>query len=193
MKCHEFKSKMDELFTGSPMKLPDEMQNHIESCDECRAYYNEFAQMSEMLAPLAGFELTEKEAARLESGLRKKMIDEPAPIPVQPRERNIFSWIRMASAVAVVALIVLFIYSPESPNQITTALDWTEINSDNIDTDLLAEMIFDSDENILGEFIDESTTDYITSQIESDQAFDLLENLTEEELAWLSENFTMEI
>ncbi|MEE9443406.1 MAG: hypothetical protein V3V99_12145 [candidate division Zixibacteria bacterium] len=193
MKCHEFKSKMDELFKCSPMELPEAMQKHIESCDECMTYCKELSQMSEMLTPLTNLELAKDEAARLEKDLREKMIDEPAPIPVQPRERKMISWIRTVTAVALVTLIVLFVYSPEEPNQITTALDWTEIDPGNIDSDVLAEMIFESDEYILNEFIDESTAEYITSQIQLDQAYDLLESLTEEELAWLSENFTMEI
>lgn len=193
MKCYEFKSQLDELFTGAQLKLPEDMQKHMESCDKCMSYFQELTKMSEFLEPIAEFELTKEESARLEQGILENMVDEPVPIPVQPRERKIISWIRMATAAALVTLIVLFVYSPEESNQLITALDWTGIESDNIDSDLLAEVVFDSDEYILEEFFDETTTEYITLQIQSDQAYDLLESLTEEELNWLSENFTMEI
>lgn len=190
MNCRKVQDELRENFDSSGRDLPSDFQTHLDGCPQCRAYAAELHTVSESLKSLGDLALTAEEVRRLEEGLAKGLLSEPAPIPVQKKERRLFPILRLAAVVAFIVLLAVHIEEPPGPPEESML---SEITLDNIDPEILARMFYESGDLEDAAIIDRSLAGYITSQVGYGQADDIFDDLTEEELLWLSEHYTMGI
>ena len=63
MKCNEFKEKVADLFDKTiDMQTQAELDEHMKSCPECKAYYEELREIFNMLQPRGGVKSEETKA-----------------------------------------------------------------------------------------------------------------------------------
>ena len=66
MKCNEFKEKVADLFDKTiDMQTQTQLSEHMKSCPECKAYYEELRKTFNMLQPRDGVESEERRVLRL--------------------------------------------------------------------------------------------------------------------------------
>lgn len=179
--------------TVAGRELTADLREHMDACPACRAYAAELESLAELLAPLDDIALTPDEAAHLEVDLLESLPDEPAPIPVQPSEHRIFSLTRVLFAAAAVLVMMLISTNRTETPDVAGDDGWEALQLTQLDQMDMASILFDSNIDILPSLVDQSSAAYIYDQVQPGQVDDIFEKLSAEELAWLAENFTMEI
>lgn len=175
MKCEQIKEQLDLLFGSN--ELPEEIEQHLESCEDCRAYHQELRRLSEKLGGDADFEPSAFDLEKAVAGVEDRIDSQETPsiVPV--------SRLRQLSRVAAVLLIVGVSYTTYLIGQkqgqepvakvVDTVLTYTA------DT---AEM----DDYFVNMLIEDFSSDAYFGAGEM-----LLDDLTEEELEYLTENMTV--
>jgi hypothetical protein len=193
MKCREVQESLDQMFTVGGLELTPEMTAHLDSCPECREYYEDLVDLSKDLTPLAEISLSPVEVSRLEAGLEAGL-DKAKPALSRPTDRKFIN-IMAPMALAAAAMVVLLLWSPwqnRLPQPISKATS-AEIQFENLDADDILPLLTSKDADLLPALVDEKTASYITEQIKPMQADEVLEKLTTDEVKWLNDNLSMEI
>ena len=175
MKCEKIKEQLDLLF-GSD-ELPEEIQQHLESCEDCRAYHQELRRLSEKLGGDSDFEPSTFDLEKAVAGVGHRIDSQKTP-SITP-----VSWLRQLSRVAAAVLIVGVSYTTyligQKQGQEPVARVVDTVLANTADT---VEM-------------DDYFVNMLIEDISSDSYFGagelLLDDLTEEELEYLTENMTV--
>lgn len=188
MTCVQAKRMMDESFLAGGCHLPPEVEDHLGTCPECRAYYAQLQALGDTLAPLAGIALTPEEEAQLWAA-----VEGAAGADVSQEfssgKTRLFSFTRVLVTVAAVfVLMVIFLKSdiPESP---AFVFDVDDLQLTRVEIDDIAPLFVDGDSDLLPSLVDDESAGYLIQRIEPGQADDILEGITAEEIQWLTENF----
>jgi len=181
MKCKEFHEEIMLYFGRAD--LPAELAGHIAECESCRAFYEELNGMASELGADDEFYPNELEA----EGFLKRLNDEIDR--TQPAAVTSVSWYKLAGIAASVILVVGISLLGNFFNRNGATLEPTEINTAVLYYDEYQLALENSD---LYELSDDQFyilgNDY-TSKRTYDAAGQLLEDLSEEELKYLEENF----
>ena len=145
--------------------------------------------MAEALQLLESIELTEAESTAMIAGLEKAAAR-------AVRKKSVYEWAAMILRPALAAVLLMIIGLSTGPNLpetlvITEALQNVQFTQ--TDADDILPYLIDDDSDILPEMVDQDAAAYITGQVSSYQADDILEGISSEEAQWLIENFTLEI
>ncbi|MCK5125057.1 MAG: hypothetical protein KAR42_02270 [candidate division Zixibacteria bacterium] len=193
MRCFEVKQILQENFTAAGVELEAEVKTHLDACVKCREYLQELNNMASALIPLDSFELTPEESLQLTNALDAQLIREPAPIPVQDRENRIFPIARILLSAAAVILMVILSTSPTQDISIADTDYEGVIEYSSLDDETMTSIFFDNDDDLLPSLFDQTSAAYLASQLRPGQVDDVFESITDEELAWLEKNFSLEI
>ena len=181
MKCREFHEEITLYFGQAD--LPAELSGHIAECESCRAFYEELNGMASELGADGDFYPNELET----EGLLKRLNDEIDR--TQPAADTSVSWYKLAGIAASVILVVGISLFGNFFNRNGDTLETTGTNSAVLYYDDYQFVIENSD---LYELSDEQFyilgNDY-TAKRTYDAAALLIEDLSEEELKYLEENF----
>ncbi len=193
MKCFEVTEWLEENFTSERMELTSDISAHLDSCESCREFYSELVTLEEALLPLVDISLTPEESTQLSDSLESALGQEPAAIPVQPSESNIFSISRIIFAAAAVLVMVFLSSSPTQIDITVTAENYDNMQYSSLDDYDMASIITDSDEDLLPSLFDQTSAAYLASQLQPGQVDDILETLTDDDIVWLAQNYGVEI
>ncbi len=175
MNCDQVKGQL-ELFFGSD-EMPEEVERHLQSCEACRSHHKDLRQLSERLGVDTDFEPSESDLEAAIAGAESR-IESSATSSIVP-----VSWLSRLSRVAAAVLIVGVSYTTyrigqsQAPTEVATI-----INTIEVETADSAEM-------------DDYFVSLLIEDYSSDGFFEagglLLEDLTAEELEYLTENMTV--
>ena len=181
MKCDKFHEEI-ELYFGRA-DLPDELAGHIAECESCRAFYEELNGMASELGTDSDFYPNELET----EGFLKRLNDEIDQ--TQPAAVTSIPWYKLAGIAASVILVVGISLLGNFFNRNGANLEPTGANTAVLYYDDYQLALENSD---LYELSDEQFyilgNDY-TSMRSYDAAGQLIEDLSDEELKYLEENF----
>jgi len=193
MKCRDIQDSLNQMFTFGGLDLSPGAQTHLETCPECREYYEDLVDLNQDLAPLTDIALTPEEAARLNTGLTAK-IEKLESAASRSATRRIFTVLAPLS-LAAAAVLALLLWSPWQHYvlQPTSTTVVGEFQFDKLKSDDILPLLTSNDADLLPALIDEKTASYITEQVKPMQADELLESLSKDEIKWLNDNLSMEI
>jgi len=193
MDCGEVKEFLNENFLVTGISLPGDLERHIESCEDCRRYYDELVGLGNRLAPLSDISMSAAETVEFETRLENSIDNLEVTEPVLSDESRIYSILRLTLAAAAVFLITVVSFKSDFPAATAVFQDGEQWQLSRVESDDLAVFFSNGDSDLIPALVDGGSADYLTSRIPSDQAYGLLETATEEEMEWLMENFSMEI
>ena len=166
MNCTQVQQELLE-FTGQP--LPASLSDHLAECDECAAQWVELSSLAEMFAG-EPFELSELESERL-----LIRVEDEITLRTDRRSENQAFSIRYLIPVAATILLLLGIQRMQ-PEDLSDVASITEVTTD-LD-------YYEPEESMVTELLSE-----FTSYGMADPSATLLGDLTEEEMAYLNDNF----
>jgi hypothetical protein len=186
---------MHEHFVADGLDLSPDIQRHLDDCPECHKVYDELIALADMLAPLERIEMTTEESAKMITALDREIAKAPPGGLAPSGDRRIMSIFRTALAAAAVVVMVLASASfnnkfPSSPTVFEAADDMmlSQVTSDDIAT------LVDSDETDLWtRMIDDESATYLTEVASAPQIDYVIDDISAEELEWLTENYSMEM
>lgn len=192
MNCRRVKEWLDGDITSSGIELPDEIRKHVDSCGECRAYYQELLGLREKLGGLDNITLTADESDQL---IRKieTAIDHSAQ---SDSKRSLVRWIVTIArpALAVVAVLIITMFSTRHlPTDLTVTQEIEEILPSRTGQENFLQLLLNGDIDYLSSLLDQSSISYITDQVKPGQVDDILNGISAEEMEWLMENLKLEI
>jgi len=175
MNCDQVKEQL-ELFFGLD-ELPEEVERHLEGCESCRSHREELRLLSERLGEDADFEPSASDLEATIAGVESRIesVKRTSIVPV--------SWLRQLSRVAAAVLIVAVSYTTYRIGQSQAPTEMARM------TDTVEEESFDSAE------MDDYFVSILIQDFSSGGYFEagelLLEDLTDEELEYLTEHMTV--
>lgn len=174
MSCEQVKEQLD-LFFGSE-KLPEEIEQHLVKCEDCRAYRRELMLLGEKLGMDSDFEPAPPDLEKAIASVEDRIDSETTTIvPV--------SWFRQLTRVAAVLLIAAVSYTTYLIGQKHGQEPAARV------VDTVVTGTADSVE------MDDHFVSILIQDFSSDSYFgageQLLDDLTEEELEYLTENMTV--
>jgi len=175
MNCAQVQEQL-ELFFGSE-KLPEDIGEHLRNCETCRSHWEELQRLSARLGEDADFEPSPSDLQRAIAGVGDRIKPDEAP-SITPVSR-----LRQFSRIAAVLLIVGVAYTTyligrkQAPSTVAVV------------TDTVVTTAADSAE------MDDYFVSILIQDFSSDGYFEagelLLDDLTEEELEYLTEHMTV--
>lgn len=187
MNCRKFKEELLLSFGGD--NLPEELQRHIEECDECRREYEELRAISASLGDDLDFYPDDITAELLTRQVTKKLV---TPLKVSGQR---FSWYSVVGVAASVVLVVGIAYFGNFFNSLPIYEGNPRLNS--LEMELLntgrSDMTAAVDESYY-EISDEEFNILIndfTAGRTYEAAGQLLNDLSEDEYRYLEENFNV--
>jgi hypothetical protein len=192
MNCRHVEKWMNDNITSSGIELPDEIRNHVDSCDKCRAYYRELLGLLEKLDGLNSIMLTADESSQLIRKIETAIDHSAQPDSKQSLIRWIATIARPALAVAAVLIITLF-STPHLPTDSTVSQEMEEVLPSRTGQENLLQLLLNGDLDYLSSLLDQSSISYITDQVKPGQVDDILNDISAEEMEWLMENLKVEI
>jgi hypothetical protein len=190
MNCARVTNFLEENFVSTGFDLPEEVQEHVDDCVRCRAYFKKLVSLGEKLEPMSDMAMTADEAARVHAGLDRALEAVKSPLSSYIPENKIFTITRLAMAAAAVLLMMMVSLNGDFPSGTGLLQDIDDFELNSFETEDLAGL-FDTD--AIPSLIEGDSASYITDQIRPGQADDILETLTPEELEWLMDNLSVEI
>ncbi len=175
MNCNQVREQL-ELFFGSG-ELPEDIRQHLVSCEACRSHQEELRQLSERLGEDADFEPSESDIERAVAGIESRIeaSETPSIIPV--------SWLRQLSRVAAAVLIVGASYTAYRIGQSQAQPDVAMTTGTVVTTD--------SDSTEMDDYFVSILIQDFSSGGDFEAGELLLEDLTDEELEYLTEHMTV--
>lgn len=193
MNCDHVKEWLTDNFTVSGIEPAGEIAAHLEQCAECRKYAESLAALSAGLSPVAELSMTETESGRLLEAVEAIMQTAAIPNRLSRRKRNIFSVVRMATAVAAMILIVAVSFRSSSVDTSYPIYNLDDFELTGTSTQDLAPLFVNGSSDLLPSMVDQQAANYLTDQVDPAQAEDILESATSEEINWLMKNYSMEM
>jgi hypothetical protein len=193
MNCTTVKEWLTEHLTAAGIEPTIEIARHLDTCDDCRRYYEDLVSVSETLLPLAGISMTAEESAKLETGIRRIISDGNRWSTYLRPERKIHVFIRTATAIAALILIVLISSGRQTTDEIAPTYSVDEFDLLYTATEDLAPLFVNGETDYLPALIDDAEAAYLTDRVYPAEAEEIMESVTTEEIEWLMENYSMEI
>ncbi len=194
MNRREWEQYIAAAVTADGIELTPELRRVIETDPEAKAYYDELLLLSGRFTPLRHIAITADESESLLAGIEAE-IETVASVTPSFAWSGLLKLLWQPAMAAVLLLIIVLLpqmqKSPEIANVAVTNTV-TSVTTDIGETEL-ALLLSDNEVESLSYLLDESTQSYITSQVEPGQAGDIFEQLSDEELQYLAENFTLEM
>jgi hypothetical protein len=176
MNCEQVREQLELLFGQD--ELPEEVERHLEGCDACRSHLRELQRLSQQLGADTDFEPSPDDLLRAVAGVEERIKPEEATSIVS------VSWLRSLTRVAAAVLIVGMAYTSYMIGR-NQAGQPAEIITDTVVTTASADSLEMEDY-----FVSMLIEDY-----SSDASFEassmLLDDITEEEMEYLTENLTV--
>ncbi len=193
MNCEQVKSWLTDNFTVTGIEATSEIAAHLDQCADCRAYAGELAALSAELTPLADISMTAIESAGVEAALDTAMRTMAIPDRRSRRKKNLFSIIRIATAVAAMILIVTVSFRTNSVDTSYPIYNIDDFELTGTSVQDLAPLFVNGNGDLLPSMVDQQAVNYLTDQVDPTQAEDILESATSEEINWLMKNYSMEM
>lgn len=179
MKCKDLKKQIDLALKGDSLELEQSYKSHIDSCDDCREYYNQAVRLAGLLSSQK-FEVLPGE---LDDITFEKIALSRKPEKKSGYLQNIFS-IRWAWVPAAAAILIIFALFPKSvnkngPDSEIDIIDWWSTFStsvpEGLDSTVLTGIVgSDTDLELLEDvIINNSEVDNLIESL-SDEEFDIL-------------------
>jgi hypothetical protein len=179
MTCRECRDEL-ELWVGQS-ELPPGIASHIESCPDCKAYWDELRGLAVSVANDTAFQVTSAQASRIKAGIERRMQSE------QSTTITSLHWLRVAAVAASVIIVTgigitgyranWFGHSVSTPN--TTAVAVADTQTGNVAAEDVSEGLSDIDLSALESAVDSTTT--------LDDAT-VLDSLSDEQIQYLESN-----
>ncbi|MDD3733176.1 MAG: hypothetical protein PHU88_12455 [candidate division Zixibacteria bacterium] len=185
MNCKEYQEELMLYFGQS--ELPPELAEHISGCDLCRNFFEELRAMTVDMGEDKFFYPSEIEIEGLTVRINKQ-IDRVTPADTKV-VKPVFTWYKLAGIAASIVLIVGMallgdFFNKTSPTstsvELTSSLSYTDGYTLLRDESEYYELSDDQFYILVGDY---------TSERIYDAAGQLLDDLSEEELKYLEENF----
>lgn len=193
MNCERVTNYLEENFVATGFDLPDDIREHIDACDRCRAYFGELVSLGDILEPMADIALTPDEVIRLNADLDRSIDAAETSRSSYTSESRIFTLTRLAMAAAAVMLIMMVSLNGEFRSGSGLLQDIEELSIGSVESENLAGLFTNGDVEALPSLVEGDSASYITGQVQPGQADEIFETLTREELEWLMENLSVEI
>ena len=172
-----------QLHFGSD-ELPDDLQAHLAECDSCRAYHDEMMNLAGSLGSDTDTPFSAEDLAGAAAGVMER-IDRRPTVASYPAK-----WLRPMLRVAAVLLVVGLSYSSYRLGQESNfgagldTLQALNTEADKLTALLEYDIDEEMDEDLIGIVIDDYCRDASYEATAS-----LLDDISEEELEYLTENF----
>jgi predicted anti-sigma-YlaC factor YlaD len=182
MNCESARELID-LYFGHD-ELPDGLQTHLDQCDSCRIYHDELVRMAGGLGSDSDTPFSIEDLDRAAAGVAQRIDRQPTVVPLSTK------WLRPLLRVAAVLLVVGLAYSSYRvgvDSNFSADLDTLQNADAEVDelTILLEYEVEDEmDEDLIGILINDYCADASYEATAS-----LLDDISEEELEYLTENF----
>jgi len=185
MNCGKFKELVDLEVSAGDFRLTEELESHINSCDSCRAYYDETVSLREVLNSQK-FEIRPNELDNISFENIKSLAgaDTNDTVIIKPKRFNKFIWAPVAAAAVLLLMLFVADYLPIGDNGIDNYT--TEVTFDNELNIALTDGY--GSEIISGLVGDDEQLDQLAGELVYDIEINtLIESLTDEELLILEE------
>jgi hypothetical protein len=189
MNCDKIKENIDLDLSINPLKLSQEIEDHLNSCDSCKAYYQEAVSLQTILNKqkfdVRAGELDNISLDKIKFGSKQEVNEISNPTKIRP-----LRWIWAPAA--AVAVLLLFVLAPDFISNGDGKIDTyiTEITFDN-DLDLALTEGYGS-EIISGLINDDDDLDELAGEFVYDLEINtLLESLSDDELIMLEEKLNI--
>lgn len=175
MKCEQIQEQLDLLF-GSE-QLPEEIQQHLESCEDCRAHHQELLRLSEKLGVDEDFEPSAFDLEQAVAGVGDRIDSQKTPSIVPVSRLRQLSRIAAALLIVGVSYTTYLIGQKQGQEPVARVVD--TVVASNADT-------VEMDDYFVSMLIEDFSSDAYFGAGEI-----LLDDLTEDELEYLTENMTV--
>jgi len=189
MTCEKIKDILQDGFTSAGWELPAEVERHLDECPDCRAYKAELSALAEPLSRVAEISMTAEETLRLESSL-KAAVEAGDSYGVSQKSETLRFWLsRMGFAAAAVAVIMIVSLGPPVPDDAAIVRNLGEMQMSQTVAADAALLLVNGDKDVLPSLDNQDQAAYLTEQIQTGKADDILESATPEEVEWLMQNY----
>ncbi len=182
MNCEQAREIIELHFGGD--QIPGDLQAHLTECESCRAYYDEMTALARGLGSDIDSPFSAEDFDRATAGAVDR-IDRQPVIELRPA-----GWLRPMLRVAAVLLVVGMSYSSYRmgvESNLGAALDTLQTADADIDR-LTVLLEYDTDDELDEDMISILIDDYCTDA-SYEATTSLLDDISEEELEYLTENF----
>lgn len=175
----------DELIEQFGKKqLPDELKREVESDEDLMREWEELQALQSVLPSEGAFAVSDSELDELCAGVEKK-IDNANVTPLPVSRRPSPAWQRSIALAATLALVVIssLLFNQYQPDE--------EVASNSAATEYISELYTDEAVDLSDPMYSALLLNY-TNRVEVEPVSMLLDDLTEEEFEYLSENFNVD-
>ncbi len=108
MNCKNIKSKLDDHFDQVNSQLNPEILRHLDSCEDCRNYYQSFSTANEVISALQSTEPILSEPHILTDKIMMEIANEQPELSDKSNRARILVWSQKLIAAASVCLFLTF-------------------------------------------------------------------------------------